>query len=68
MNIISKILVEAGIDVDIQNNEGNSALHYALSGKNYIIADFLKKYGAREDIYNKYGLSPWDCVSIDAKN
>ena len=68
MNNISKILLEAGIDVNIQNNEGNSALHYALSGKNYVIADFLKKYGAREDLYNKYGLSPWDCIYRDANN
>ena len=68
MNNISKILLEAGIDVNIQNNEGNSALHYALSGKNYVIADFLKKYGAREDLYNKYGLSPWDCVYRDDNN
>lgn len=68
MNIISKILLEAGIDVNIQDNEGNSALHYALSGKNYIVADLLKNYGAKEDCYNKSGLTPWDCVSIDGKN
>ena len=68
INLISKILLEAGIDVNIQDNEGNSALHYALSGKNYMVADILKKYGAKEDCYNKYGLTPWDCVSMDEKN
>ena len=50
------------MDVNIQNNEGNTALHYSLSGKNFDIADLLKKYGAKEDIYNNMGYAPWECV------
>ncbi len=59
---ITKFLLEKGVDVDIQNKLGNTALHYALSAKNYIIADLLKKFGAKEDCYNIFGNSPWDIV------
>ena len=67
LNTIIKILLEKGIDVNIQNNKGNSALHYALSGKDFALADLLKKYGAKEDLINKLGYSPWECIgkSID---
>ena len=70
LNFITKTLIEKGVDLNIQNNEGNSALHYALSGKNFEVADLLKKYGAKEDCYNSMGYTPWDCVgkSIDIKN
>ena len=57
-----------GIDVNIQNNEGNSALHYALSGKNFDIADALKKFGAKEDLYNNKGMTPWDCIGKAIEN
>jgi hypothetical protein len=68
LDYITKILLEKGVDVDIQNKLGNSALHYALSAKNYLIADLLKKFGAKEDCYNIYGFTPWDIVgkSIEA--
>ena len=59
---IAKFLCDQGIDVNIQNNSGNTALHYALGGHFYNIADILKKYGAREDIKNNLGLFPWDCI------
>jgi ankyrin repeat protein len=69
LNFVTKILVEKGVDVNIQNKEGNTALHYALSGKNFDVADLLKKYGAKEDCYNSMGYTPWDCVgkSIELK-
>ena len=59
---ITKMLLENGINVNIQNNKGNSALHYALSGKNFEMADILKKYGAKEDCINKLGFTPWECI------
>jgi len=62
LNYITKFLLEKGVNVNIQNNEGNTALHYALSGKNFDIADLIKKYGAKEDIYNNMGYTPWECV------
>ena len=62
LNTICKLLIKNGIDVNIQNNNGNSALHYALSGKNYVVADELRIYGALENCKNKKGFSPWECI------
>lgn len=59
---LTKMLLENGINVNIQNNKGNSALHYALSGKNFEMADILKKYGAKEDCINKLGFTPWESI------
>ena len=61
-SIISKFLCEKGIEVNAQNNEGNTALHYAIGSQFYSIADILTRYGAREDISNKKGFLPWDCL------
>ncbi len=62
LNTISKLLMKDGIDINIQNNSGNTALHYALSGKNYVMADELRKQGAIESLKNNLGYSPWDCI------
>ena len=62
LNTICKLLMKNGIDVNIQNLYGNSALHYALSGKNFVLADELRKFGALEHCKNKNGLAPWDCI------
>jgi hypothetical protein len=62
LNTICKLLMKNGIDVNAQNRYGNSALHYALSGKNFVLADELRKFGAIENCKNKNGLTPWDCI------
>ena len=59
---ITKFLCEQGAEVNLQNNNGNTALHYALGKQFYTIADILTRHGAREDIKNKNGLIPWDCI------
>jgi hypothetical protein len=59
---IAKFLCEKGIKVNMQNNNGNTALHYAIGNQFYSIADILTRHGAREDISNKRGLLPWDCI------
>ena len=61
-HLISKYLCDQGIDVNIQNNTGNTALHYAIGNQFYSIADVLTRFGAREDIPNTKGLLPWDCI------
>ena len=61
-NRISKMLLEKGANTNIQNYEGNAALHFALSRKNFEMADLLKVYGAKEDLTNKKGYNPWECV------
>ena len=59
---IAKFLCDQRIEVNIQNNGGNTALHYAIGNQFYSIADVLTRHGAREDIANNKGLLPWDCV------
>ena len=49
-------------DVNIQNDEGNTALHYALANQFFSIVDLLKDNGAKEDIVNNKGFTPWDCI------
>ena len=68
MNNITKFLLEKGAEVNAQNLQGNSALHYALSRKNFQIADILKKYGAHEELINKMGFSPWECMGKSIEN
>ena len=65
-----KRLIESNAEIDLQNNNGNTALHYALGNKLFYIADILKRYGADENKLNKNGLTPWECVgnSIITKN
>ena len=59
---IAKFLCEQNAKVNNQNKYGNTALHYAIGKQFYAIADILARYGAREDIKNIKGLSPWDCI------
>ena len=61
--IIVKYLLEKGANPNIKNDFGNTAMHYALSYKYFNIADILRKNGGREDIENKKGLIPWECVN-----
>ena len=59
---ITKYLCEQKAEVNWQNHSGNTALHYAVGKQFYAIADILTRYGAREDIKNIKGLTPWDCI------
>ena len=60
---IVKYLISKGIDLNYRNNFGNTAMHFAISYKNFEIADLLKKSGAREEIENNKGLIPWECIN-----
>ena len=55
-------LCQKNCDINIQNDEGNTALHYAIANQFFDAVDVLIKYGAKEDIANLKGLSPWDCL------
>ena len=57
-----KFLCKKNCDLNIQNEKGNTALHYAIANQFFDIVDVLIKYGAKEDIFNYKGLSPWDCI------
>ena len=59
---ITKFLCEEGAEVNLQNHNGNTALHYAIGRQFYALADILTRHGAREDIKNNKGFGPWDCI------
>jgi hypothetical protein len=52
-----KRLVKEGANVNIQNNDGNTPLHYALWYQPSIV-EFLVQHGANVNIQNKYGNIP----------
>ena len=59
---ISKFLCEQGAKINAQNHNGNTALHYAIGKQFYGVADILTRHGAKEDIKNNMGLTPWECI------
>ena len=59
---ITKFLLDSGANTNIENVYHNTALHYAFSYKNYKVADLLTNYGAKENIINKFGMTPWECI------
>ena len=61
-SFISKFLCEQGAKINTQNFKGNTALHYAIGKQFYGVADILARHGAREDIRNNMGLTPWECI------
>ena len=59
---ISKFLCEQGAKINAQNQRGNTALHYAIGKQFYGVADVLTRNGAKENIRNNLGLTPWECI------
>ena len=55
-------LLKRGINVNLENKLGNTALHYAFSDQNFQLADVLLKHGADEFKTNIYGKTPWQCL------
>ena len=66
---LASLLLEKGADVNIQNNRGNTAMHYAISLKYFTLADLPAKHNAKEDIMNIFGYTPWECIgkSVEEK-
>jgi ankyrin repeat protein len=60
--IISKYLLKKGLNPNLRNYFGNYPLHYAIGHKNFELINELIKFGAKEDVYNKQGLTPWDIL------
>jgi ankyrin repeat protein len=55
-----RMFVDAGADIDAQNDLGNTALHYAAQTGAARIVEFLVARGARPDVYNYAGQTPVD--------
>ena len=59
---IYKYLIIHGVNINGQNNDGETALHLAVQNHKYKIIDFLIKMGASEYVYNKNRKSCWECL------
>lgn len=53
-----KLLIRMGADVNHQNNDGNTPLHYAAQNKALTIVELLLQHGAIRSINNKKSLLP----------
>ena len=62
---IIEYLIKCGSNPNISDNRGNTPLHYALSHKNFQVVNLLIKFGAEENIENRFGLCPWQCIGIN---
>lgn len=61
------LLLENGIDVNMQNKKGNTPLHYAADLGHTSIAELILKNGGRLDIENSYGNEPLWSASFNDK-
>ena len=61
------LLLKKGIKINSQNNEGNTALHYAYNFNNKQLISILKEYKADLNIENKMGIIP-EKIEINSLN
>jgi hypothetical protein len=67
----AQVLVDAGADLNFQNNDGSTALHTAAFFCRPEIVKMLLEKGADKTIKNKYGVTAYESVAgsfTDAKN
>ena len=58
------MLIIRGADINHQNAQGNTALHYALTfDTEGALGEYLIEHGADDSIENLLGLSPYDGIS-----
>jgi ankyrin repeat protein len=56
----ARMFLDAGADIDAQNDLGNTALHYAAQTGAGRIVEYLVSKGAKLDVYNYAGQTPVD--------
>ena len=59
---ICNLLIKEGANVNSQNNQGNTPLHYAIAYKRSAIVDLLVESGADETKKNNQRRTPWQGV------
>ena len=57
---IITFLLSHGVNINSQNNEGDTALHLSVKSQKYKTIDLLIKLGASEYIYNKKHQNCWE--------
>ena len=60
---MAKILIDAGADINFQNNDGSTALHTAAFFCRPEIVELLLTKNADKSIKNKYGATHYDNVA-----
>ena len=55
-------LLDKGANINMQNYQLNTALHYAFLYSRYDLINLLVSNGADEKLVNKKGLTPWECL------
>lgn len=55
----ARLLIKYGADPNLRDNDGNTALHYAIKNNRYQLAVALTEMGADCKIHSKDGLSPF---------
>ena len=56
----ARLCLEAGADVNAANDAGQTALHFAVTGRDDGFIRFLVEHGARPDIKDRQGRTPLD--------
>ena len=59
---ILEYLLQLGIDPNVKDNSGNYPLHYALKIHSFGKVNLLIKYGAKEDVRDSNGKTPWQTL------
>lgn len=59
----AKILIDAGADLNFQNNDGSTALHSAAFFCRPEIVKMLIEKGADKNIKNKFGATPYETIA-----
>ncbi len=59
---IARLLINAGTPLDIQNIDGDTALHIATKNGYFDIVKLLLEKGASKNIYNNNNKTPYDLV------
>ena len=67
-DVATRLLIEAGANINTTNNEGNTPLHEAIISRQVIVARTLITCGANLSHQNKAGLSSFDLAQADGYN
>lgn len=65
---MAKVLLDAGVDINFQNNDGSTALHSAAFFCRPEIINMLLEKKADKSIKNKYGATAYDNVAAPFKD